>query len=230
MAKSRLRPATWALFLMLGAVVAGAALIWTAAARWRPASDQFPIQGVAVDASNGPVDWFAARTDAVDFAYVLATTGAGMRDPLFEQHWQQLFDASIRRGAIHRFSPCQAVDEQARLFISTVPRTADALPAILHIDRDPACPQAMARQDLLMSVRTFLSLSERHLGKPMLLSITAEAEDEWQVSAAIERPVMATRRLFIPDYLARPWRIWQASDTRRIAGAKGTVRWLAVAP
>jgi lysozyme len=218
------------LILAMAAVVLAGLVAWIAVARWHPPADDFPVQGAAVDARNGAVDWFAARTDDVAFAYVLATSGAGERDPMFDRNWRGLFDAGIRRGAIHRFSLCQPAAEQARLFISTVPRTADLLPAMLAIDADPACGAPIDRPAAIASIRSFLALAEAHLGAPMLLAISPAAESGYAISEAIDRPLVGERRLFEPSYLARPWRLWQASDLRRIAGAKGTVRWLVVAP
>lgn len=220
----------WALILAVLAVLLAALVVWIAVARWHPSAKDFPVQGMAVDAANGEVDWFAARTDDVAFAYVLATSGAGERDPMFDRNWRGLFDAGIRRGAIHRFSLCQPAAEQAALFISTVPRTADQLPAMLVIDNAGTCTAPVDRAAAIGSIRAFLTLAEAHQGTPMLLAITPAAESDYSISAAIDRPLVGQRLLIQPGYLARPWQIWQASDLRRIAGAKGTVRWLVVAP
>jgi lysozyme len=50
------------------------------------------------------------------------------------------------------------------------------------------------------------------------------------VTAAIPRPVWAVQDFFPPDYAARPWRMWQANDMRRIDGVDGAVNWDVVAP
>ena len=35
---------------------------------------------------------------------------------------------------------------------------------------------------------------------------------------------------FKPDYAARPWRMWRASDFRRVEGVEGPVHWDVVTP
>jgi lysozyme len=49
------------------------------------------------------------------------------------------------------------------------------------------------------------------------------------LSAALPRPVWAMANLLKPDYAARPWRIWRASNFRRVEGIEGPVNWDVVA-
>ena len=45
------------------------------------------------------------------------------------------------------------------------------------------------------------------------------------MTSALDRPIWSAQNFFPPDYAARPWRMWRASDMRRIDGIDGPVNW-----
>ena len=106
-----------------------------------------------------------------------------------------------------------------------MPREADALPATLSLDFSPDCTARPTRAQVMTAIRGFLGPAEYHDGRPMMLRISPAFEDAYRVSAAIVRPLWGTRRFFEPDYLARPWRMWQANPARRIDGVERPVAW-----
>ena len=71
---------------------------------------------------------------------------------------------------------------------------------------------------------------ETHTGKPVMLRVGRAIEARYRLTGAIERPVWAIADAFPPAYAARPWRLWRASDIRRIGGIEGPVNWDVVAP
>ncbi len=207
------------------ASVAAVTLAWS----WRP-SDRFPFQGVDVSEANGPIDWWTVRKDGADFAYVRATSGAAIRDPRFEANWAGVYEAGLRRGAMHAYSLCKLASDQANNFNTTVPRTRDALPAAVEIDFAPDCTSRPEPRVVIDELRRFLTMVEAHTGKPVLLKISKPFEAAYGVTAALPRPVWAVQDFFPPEYPARPWRMWQASGIRRIDGVEGPVHWNVVAP
>lgn len=217
--------------LILGAVavLAVAAIVaWRWSSAWHPEAARFPIQGLTVAADNGPVDWRMVRARGADFAFITASNGT-TRDRAFEGNWNGAHDAGLRHGALHLFSLCDPTADQVTAYLTTVPRAADALPAALALDFAPGCDARPTRAQVLTAIRGFLSPAEYHDGRPMMLRISPAFEDEYRVSEAIVRPLWATRRFFAPDYLARPWRIWQANPARRIDGVAQPVAWSVVA-
>ena len=222
----------WGLGRWLGAVMTVAAMLaagWWHAGRWRPGSEEYPIQGVDVSAASGAVDWRTAKARGVDFAYLLATSGDRARDPAFEGHWAASADAGVRRGALHAFSLCRLAADQADHFNAVVPRLGDALPAAVSFAFAPDCADRPMRAVVLREVATFLERVERHMGKRVLLRISPAFEKEYQLSAGIDRTLWAERDWFRPDYLSRPWRMWQANHARRVDGFEGKVGWNVVA-
>ena len=212
--------------LALAVIALGAALF---AITWRPSLESFPIQGIDVSEDTGPVDWFAARRGGVDFAYARATIGASRRDARFAENWRALFEADVRRGAIHVFSLCQLAGDQAANFVTTVPRSADTLPAAIALDFEPDCPARPDRAVLIGELSRFAGALEIHTGKPVILQVSRAFEAHYAISAAFNRPLWSRQPVFPPSYLARPWRMWQASSWRRIEGADRPVNWNVVA-
>lgn len=205
-------------------------LALTFAISWAPARRDFHFQGIDVAAANGPVEWAVVRGGGADFAYLTATIGAEGRDAAFEQNWRDIQAAGMRRGAMHIYSLCRLAADQANNFNTTVPRTDDALPPAMVIDFEPDCAARPARQVVIDEVIRYLTMIEAHSGKPALLKISKRFDTAYRLSAAVRRPLWSVQNFFPPEYGARPWRMWQASDMRRIDGVESFVHWNVVAP
>lgn len=203
---------------------------WSVATGWHPAQSQYPLQGIDLGENPGPIEWGTVRARGADFAYLVATSGADRRDPGFEANWAAVPEAGLRRGAVHIFSLCQLAQDQANAFNAFVPRTADALPMAIDIGFHEDCTARPDRSVLVGEVQTFIDMVETHTRKPVLLRLTKAVDTQYQLSAAIDRSVWSIGNLFPPSYAARPWRMWRASDVRRIDGIEGPVNWNVVAP
>lgn len=216
------------------AILAGAGLLgvagWSGATGWAPAAARYPLQGVDLPADPGPVEWGTLRARGADFAYLVATVGADRRDPGFEANWSALPEAGLRRGAVHLYSLCQSGAAQANAFNAFVPRTDDALPAAVDIAFREDCPARPDRAAVVVELNSFVATVEAHIRKPLLLRIARPVERAYKLSEAIARPVWAVGNVVSPGYSARPWRMWRASDFRRVDGIEGPVNWDVVAP
>jgi lysozyme len=215
--------------LVLALVLACAAAS-TYALGWRPSMSSYVFQGLDVSDAQGSIDWWSVKDAGADFAYLRATMGADGRDTQFQDNWRVVPVTGMRRGAIHVYSLCRPAADQANNFNTNVPRTDDALPAAVEIDFTPDCESRPARDVVLGELRTFLTMAEAHTGKPMLLKVSQRFETTYRLSAGIARPVWEVQNMIPPDYATRPWRMWQASDLRRIDGVTGPVNWDVVAP
>lgn len=209
--------------------LAGLAL-FSLAISWTPARRDFHFQGIDVAAANGPIEWPTVRAGGAEFGYVTATIGDNGRDPAFEENWRAIDAAGLRRGAIHVYSLCRLAADQANNFNTTVPRTDDALPPAVAIDFNDDCAARPARQVVIDEIIRCLTMIEAHAGKPALLKISKRFEQAYRLTRAIRRPLWSAQNFFPPDYGARPWRMWQASDMRRIDGVTTKVNWNVVAP
>lgn len=198
--------------------------------RWHPSAERYPVQGIDVSETNGPVEWTVVAGGGADFAYAVATHGAGRRDRRFEENWQGIAAAGMRRGAVHVWSFCQLAIDQANAFNTTVPEDAGALPAAIDLDYAQGCEARPDRRVLIGELSRAATLIEAHTGKPVLLRISRAVERDYDLTSALPRTLWATGNFFPPDYAARPWRMWRASDMRRIDGVRGPVNWDVATP
>ena len=217
------------LFIALAATAAlfGWAVSLTAH-RWRPATDSYPHQGVDVAARDTAIDWDAVRAAGASFAYIRATDGTA-RDPRFEDYWHAAAAADLRRGATHRWSLCRPGIDQANAFNTTVPRSDDALPVALELDFVEGCADRPPRDAVLREIRRFLGRVETHGDRPVVLQVSRDFDDAYRVTEAFDLPVWALGNFLRPGYPARPWRMWRASDMRRIDGVDDPINWDVVA-
>ena len=203
---------------------------WVYLTGWKPATRTYQIQGVDVSEAQAEIAWPTLAARGADFAYLRATIGAHQRDSRFAENWDAADAAGLRRGAVHRWSFCEAGTAQADNFVTTVPRAKNMLPAVLELAFDPSCADRPDRAALIVQLKRFLTIAETHTGEPMLIEITRPVERAYQISAAIPRPLWEVRNFLAPDYADRPWRVWRASDMRRVDGVSGPIHWDVVAP
>ena len=136
----------------------------------------------------------------------------------------------MRYGALMAYSLCRSPADQGTTFMTTVPRDNAALPPAIRLAFDPACGKRPRRDQLLSDLNTLVNLVESHAGKPVLLNVTEEFDEVYDVGSGINRTLWLDANFFPPDYASRSWVMWTATDMRHIDGANGPVRWNVVAP
>ena len=201
---------------------------WSTVTGWTPSRDEFSLQGIVVSEANGQPEWAELGATGVDFAYITASEGARDRDARFAANLEGAQQAGIRTGALHHFDICRLASEQAALFITTVPRSEQALPPTVQIDFSESCKSRPNRAFIVSELATFVNQIEAHSGMPAILLLAEDFEQEYKVSSAIDRTVWLEGNWFLPDYAARPWVMWTASNIRRVDGIDGPVRWAVV--
>jgi lysozyme len=203
---------------------------WTYACRWAPARTDYPVQGISVSADMGTIDWGSVRASHADFAYIRASEGADGRDPAFAANWAGARAAGLRYGPAHDFSLCRPATDQATMFMTTVPRDAAALPPVVRLAFLPGCAARPGRDAVLVSLNTFLNLIEGHSGKPAVLRLSQDFNDQYDIAGGINRTLWLDRNFLKPDYAGRPWVMWTASNMRRLDGVDAPVEWDVVTP
>ncbi|VVT21292.1 Glycosyl hydrolase [Sphingomonas sp. EC-HK361] len=215
----------WRILAVLAAAGIVAMAAWQVAIGWRPSSETYPVQGVDVSEANGAVEWPLVKGSGADFAYIVATAGARHRDSRFETNWSDSAAAGLRRGAIHVYSLCEDAVDQANAFNTVVPRAPGALPPAVEIAYDPGCADRPQPAAFVADLKRFLTIVETHTGKPALLLISRAVDRDYDLSSALPRGVWAMGNGLKPGYPAHGWRMWRASDFRRIEGIDGPVNW-----
>ncbi len=212
------------------AVLVIAFVLRNIAVGWAPPRSQYPVQGVSVDASHGDIAWNVAGATGVDFAYIRATNGAEERDTRFAGNMQGARDSGIRYGAVHEYDLCRLATDQATMFVTTVPREENILPPAVRLAYENDCKDRPGRALVLSELNTFLNQIEGHSGKPAIIIVSPDFEEEYRISSGISRTFWLEGNFFPPDYATKPWVMWRASDMRRVSGIDGPVNWNVVRP
>jgi len=190
--------------------------------------DRYPVHGIDLSRFQPEVDWPKARANGVNFAFIKATEGGDLLDPMFESHWRGAGAAGVKRGAYHFFYHCRPAAEQARWYIKHVPRTPGSLPPVLDLEWTPTSPTCTIRRDgatIRSEARIFMDILERHYGQRPLIYTTVdfhrdtelwrmEGEEFW-LRAVADHPGQV--------YSGKPWQFWQYTSTGVVPGIPGKV-------
>jgi len=188
-----------------------------------------PVQGIDAARFQKVVDWRAARRNGVNFAFLKATEGGDLLDPMFKSHWRGAAGAGVARGAYHFYYFCTAPEVQAAWFIRNVPRTAGTLPPVLDMEWNPfspTCarvrPPAAEVQD---QMRRWLRIVEAHYGRRPIIYTTPRFYEENGLSNfnGYEFWLRSTAKPVAEAFPGEHWTFWQYSATGIIDGIAGKV-------
>lgn len=213
------------LVLFLAAFALAGVAGWRLAIRWTPPVERYPVQGVDVSENTGTIVWPVLKGAGAQFGYAVATVGATTRDRNFQANWDAMGRVGMKRGALHVFSFCQSPRVQGDVFNTVVPRDLRALPAAIAFAFDESCTERPASPALIAGVREMIERIEAHTGKPVILRISPQVEDDYQLTAALDRRWWAVGNFLKPGYGEGAWSLWRASDVHRIDGVQGPVNW-----
>ncbi|MEI6097812.1 MAG: GH25 family lysozyme [Alphaproteobacteria bacterium] len=188
----------------------------------------YPVHGIDVSRYQSGLDWRQARASGVNFAFIKATEGGDGYDPMFPSHWTASTAAGVRRGAYHMFYHCRPAIEQARWFITHVPRDATALPPVLDLEWTPTSPTCRIRRPpevIRAEVQVFVNVVAGHYGRRPILYTAPDFYDDnelWRLSG-VDFWLRSVAAPVSQRYPGRPWMFWQYSGTGLVQGIPGKV-------
>ncbi len=188
----------------------------------------YPIHGIDVSRWQGVIDWHRVRSAGVTFAFLKATEGGDIVDPMFSDYWKGSRDAGIRRGAYHFFYFCRPAVDQARWFIENVPQDASALPHVLDMEWNPHSPTCRIRPDgatVRAEAKRFLDLLETHYGHRPIIYTTVDFYRDTGIGELKRTDFWLRSVADHPSetYPGADWLFWQYSGTGRVPGIEGPV-------
>lgn len=186
------------------------------------------VHGVDVSRFQTAIDWRQARAAGVSFAYIKATEGGDLLDPMFRSHWQAAAAAGVARGAYHFYYHCRSPEEQARWFFANVPRTRGALPPVLDMEWTPTSPTCTVRRPadvIRRDAAVLVAMMTRHYGTRPVLYTTVdffEHNQMWRLSG-VDFWLRSVSAHPSDRYPGQQWTFWQYSSTGTVPGMAGEI-------
>lgn len=190
------------------------------------AAARHEVHGVDVARFQTAVDWKTARANGVNFAFIKATEGGDLVDPMFKDHWRGAAQAGVKRGAYLFYYHCRAPEEQARWFFRHVPKVAGSLPPVLDMEWTPTSPTCTIRREpsvIRRDAAVIIAMMTKHYGTAPLLYTTVDFYEDnalWKLSG-VEFWLRSVAAHPSERYSAQPWTFWQYTSTGVVPGLEG---------
>jgi lysozyme len=183
----------------------------------------YKVHGIDVSRYQSKIDWKYIESFTGDkqdvkisFAFIKATEGRSIQDPLFKTNWENIGQTDIIRGAYHYFVPTRSALEQAQNFIANVELLKGDLPPVLDIEKLGPPGAAKLREN----VKIWLNEVEKHYGMIPIIYSSIDFYKKYLIVDADLRKYP----LWIAHYdkkkivFEESWLFWQHNDKGRIPG------------
>jgi lysozyme len=91
------------------------------------------IKGIDISHHQNVINWSEINTSEIKFVIIKSTEGSDWVDPRFKFNWKESHKRNLFIGAFHRFSLLSNGINQAKNFISTVPKLENSIPPAIDI-------------------------------------------------------------------------------------------------
>jgi lysozyme len=192
---------------------------------WMPNNPlgQYPVKGVDVSHHNGVIDWRAAASDGVKFAYIKATEGEDFQDDHFAANCRDATSAGIACGAYHYFRLGTPGLAQARNFIRTVPRDALPLPPAVDLETWGNASTRPSVTEFQAQLNVFLGELRKAYGTEPVIYASSDFIHAYLGGVAPKR--LWYRAVVVTPHFDRydNWTFWQFTERARVRGIAGFV-------
>lgn len=187
----------------------------------------YKIHGIDVSRWQPDINWESLRAVNLEgdtirfaFAFIKATEGILLEDPMFRDNWEAARKNNITRGAYHYFLPSLDATLQAKNFISSVNLAKGDLPPVVDVEEKGR----LTRKELVKKLKVFIALIEKEYKvKPILYSNISFIEDyladdfpdyDFWIAHYYETELKVEKSI--------NWVFWQHSDRAGIINSPGT--------
>ncbi|MCO5125896.1 MAG: glycoside hydrolase [Rhodobacteraceae bacterium] len=160
------------------------------------------------------------------FAFIKATEGGDVADPLFDHHWRGAAAPGFRRAPTISTIIAGAVRNRRAGFLDAPPR-AGTLPPVLDIEwtQSRNCPRRPDAETVRSEARAFIDVVTQAWGKRPIIYTTVdfwEQNELWRLGAY---PFWLRSVAGHPQdtYGGNHWTFWQYTGTGRVPGVASDV-------
>jgi len=183
----------------------------------------YKIHGIDVSRYQQRVDWRRVKKMQVGnirimFAFIKATEGSWLKDPEFDNNWENARTAGLIRGAYHYFLPNVSPKDQASKFMKTVRLRSGDLPPVVDVEET----RGMTKAQIQKYTKEFLTLLEKaYKVRPILYT-----NRDFYKRHFAEHEDFKGYRFWIAHYYVtdfdmpgdEKWHFWQHSDRGNVNG------------
>jgi lysozyme len=187
-------------------------------------ANEYPIKGFDISHHQGEIQWKKISTQNYQFVYLKATEGGDFQDKKFADNWLQARENGFHVGAYHFYRLCRDGTIQAKNFIATVPKKADALPPVIDLEYDSNCINTFTKEQLLKEIQIMHDKLYQHYGKQPIFYIS---KSFYNIVLAGQFP---NTPLWVREYQGKPelknnppWLLWQQTNQGKITGISTVV-------
>ncbi|WP_162428053.1 glycoside hydrolase family 25 protein [Pontibacter pudoricolor] len=180
------------------------------------------LKGIDVSRWQKEVDWMQVKDAGVTFAFVKATQGDFRLDPFFERNWEETKRYGIKRGAYHFYKPEAPVQDQIKLFTSTVTLAPGDLPPVLDIE---VAKPGMTGEQLRADLKTWLEAVTQHYGVRPIIYTSQNYYRRWLKGHFTDYHFWIARYSDVKPEIHHTdsWMFWQFTDRGSVAGINAAV-------
>ncbi|WP_433971876.1 GH25 family lysozyme [Tunturiibacter lichenicola] len=197
----------------------------------------YVVRGIDVSHYSGQVDWQKVAASGIDFAYVKATQGTTLIDPMLQRNLDALHIASLPHGVYLTYDFCQNPDLEVENLLRIVPYGTDMLPIALDLEWFEGSgintPSSFRMQ--MKCANADITLTRNNVLRVLQRLTVAYGRAPIIFLPSVSRNLLDTRFDAYPRWTAdyshgsneagRPrdliWTIWQYSDRGVISGVTG---------
>lgn len=179
--RKRTRRVGLGIFLLILVIISGFFLI-----RWHENEQlkKYPIRGVAIDQSNGYIDFESLKNRGISFVYLKATQGAAFTDDSFDSNFQRSQGSQLPIGVYHYFSFTSSPTEQFKNFVRQVKYNTGSLPICIQIQYYGSFNESTVHWKTARRQVVYLSkLLRSYYKRPVVISATKQVISRLKLTA-----------------------------------------------
>lgn len=182
------------------------------------AQQKFEVKGIDVSRWQGKIDWETIRYNKeIDFVFVKASEGRGLKDPMYCKNWRALRKARIIRGAYHFFTPNKKGKVQAGKFLRVARLKRGDLPPVIDVEKMGNDPLKT-----LTELKKCLDKIERRLGVTPIIYTNQNFYHEY-IKDYFQGYPLWIARYHTEQPNVKDWLFWQYTNKGKVKGIEGDV-------